>query len=473
MKFKILLFSASQLILALSYLLGATLSGKGFSLTLADHFPQNFLLWVIFLITGILFGKFHIKKMVRIRRSIRPVLYANITYVTLVSLYVVLWSQNGITTRFFYPTLLITTVGELLLAIITSYFKKAQTKGFYHEYETTTPRVVEEPTTKPVTEKPSPDVDVDEDSPCFTTIDKQLIRTSELEKAGKGARQYLKQHVPMDDSTLVVSVNCRLEILTLPTGEVNTIVNLQRVNDHRYVNKFLEAVNAKLERGDLYVGVAETKEMRKKRFFKRYSAPVGFVLYTIDFFCSRVAPKLPVLKRLYFCCTSGKNRVMSRAEILGRLYSCGFEVLNESSAHDRLFFTARKIREPYFDMNPTYGPLIRLRRVGKNGRQIGVYKFRTMHPYAEYLQPYIHKKNNLQKGGKFSNDFRISTTGKIMRKLWIDELPMLVNWLKGELKLVGVRPLSEHYFNLYKPELRKKRTRHKPGLVPPIMPTCR
>jgi lipopolysaccharide/colanic/teichoic acid biosynthesis glycosyltransferase len=91
-----------------------------------------------------------------------------------------------------------------------------------------------------------------------------------------------------------------------------------------------------------------------------------------------------------------------------------------------------------------------------------------MHAYSEYLQAYVFQLNNLQEGGKFSNDFRVTTLGRIFRKLWIDELPMLINLLRGDLKVVGVRPLSQHYFNLYSRELQEKRIKYKPGLVPPF-----
>ena len=90
-----------------------------------------------------------------------------------------------------------------------------------------------------------------------------------------------------------------------------------------------------------------------------------------------------------------------------------------------------------------------------------------MHPYSEYLQDFIYEKFNLQDGGKFKNDFRITYWGRFLRKLWIDELPMFYNLLKGDLKLVGPRPLSLHYFNLYNEELRKRRLKCKPGLIPP------
>jgi lipopolysaccharide/colanic/teichoic acid biosynthesis glycosyltransferase len=58
--------------------------------------------------------------------------------------------------------------------------------------------------------------------------------------------------------------------------------------------------------------------------------------------------------------------------------------------------------------------------------------------------------------------------GKFMRKFWLDELPMIINLLKGEMKLVGVRPLSAHYFSLYNKELQEKRVKFKPGLLPPF-----
>ena len=52
--------------------------------------------------------------------------------------------------------------------------------------------------------------------------------------------------------------------------------------------------------------------------------------------------------------------------------------------------------------------------------------------------------------------------------MWIDELPMLYNWLRGDLKIVGVRPLSGHFLSLYDEETRQLRLRTKPGLIPPF-----
>jgi len=55
-----------------------------------------------------------------------------------------------------------------------------------------------------------------------------------------------------------------------------------------------------------------------------------------------------------------------------------------------------------------------------------------------------------------------------MRRMWLDELPMLINLIRGDIKIVGVRPLSKHYYSLYTQELQEKRIDSKPGLLPPF-----
>jgi len=153
---------------------------------------------------------------------------------------------------------------------------------------------------------------------------------------------------------------------------------------------------------------------------------------------------------------------------MGRLYCAGFEVIKESKVNGLCFVFAKRMKLPEPVIKRVYGPFIKLRRMGKDGKMFDVYKMRTMYPYSEYLQSYIYEKNNLKEGGKFNRDIRINTLGRFMRKYWIDELPMIYNWLRGEMKLVGVRPLSQHYFNLYSKELQDKRIKFKPGLMPPF-----
>jgi lipopolysaccharide/colanic/teichoic acid biosynthesis glycosyltransferase len=91
-----------------------------------------------------------------------------------------------------------------------------------------------------------------------------------------------------------------------------------------------------------------------------------------------------------------------------------------------------------------------------------------MFPYSEYIQEYVFLRKQLDETGKIRDDFRITPFGKFLRKYWIDELPGLWNWIRGDMKLVGIRPLSRHFYSLYTPELQQKRIQVKPGLIPPF-----
>ncbi len=245
------------------------------------------------------------------------------------------------------------------------------------------------------------------------------------------------------------------------------LINVHRVNDIRRVNKFFEHVNSSLQNGQYFMITMETKNARKERLLKKFPGAIGYPYYTLDFILKRIFPKWKVTRRLYFAITKGRNRVMSITEVLGRLVCCGFEIVDYKRIGGRTFVITRKVAEPVYDMQPTYGALIKLRRVGLNGEVFRVFKLRTMHPYSEYLQGFIFEKNKLEEGGKFRNDFRMTTWGITFRKYWIDEVPMFINFFRGEMKLVGVRPLSEQYFNLYPEDLQKMRIKVKSGLLPP------
>ena len=179
-------------------------------------------------------------------------------------------------------------------------------------------------------------------------------------------------------------------------------------------------------------------------------------------------PKLRITTGLYNFLTRGSNAVISRAEALGRLSKAGFRIRQESFIGNQLCIEARKYDDPVKQNPGRYGAIIALPRIGKNGEVFKVYKLRTMHPYSEYIQDYIYKLHDLKEGGKFRNDFRITSWGAVCRKIWLDEFPMLINFFRGDMKLVGIRPLSKHYFELYKKEVQERRIKYKPGLIPPF-----
>lgn len=91
------------------------------------------------------------------------------------------------------------------------------------------------------------------------------------------------------------------------------------------------------------------------------------------------------------------------------------------------------------------------RRVGKKGRIIYIHKFRSMVEEAEDVERWLNKKQLSQYYSeyKIDDDPRVTKFGKFLRRTGIDELPQLVNILKGELSLVGPRPIQESELEFY------------------------
>lgn len=234
------------------------------------------------------------------------------------------------------------------------------------------------------------------------------------------------------------------------------------------LNKFLYTANELMDNGTYLCCHSMTAALRRQMLKQKHLWGVRNVVIGADYLWNRVLPKLRLTSDLYYRMTHGKSRTFTRVEILGRLYRAGFEVIDEQFRYGEFFVVAHKIQSPVNDTPPLGSPIIHLRRKGKDGKEIVVHKFRTMYNYSEYIQPYVYQYQHLQRGGKFKDDYRVNSLGRLLRRTWLDELPMLWNILRGEMKLVGVRPLSKQYFNLYTPEMQELRTRTKPGMLPPF-----
>ena len=245
------------------------------------------------------------------------------------------------------------------------------------------------------------------------------------------------------------------------------LLNLHKTNDFRRVNQYLIEVNKKLKTDGVFISGFETIEQRKRRIYQKYPYVFSKIFYLFDFMYKRAWPKLPILKKIYFAISKGYNRIISLAECLGRLYFCGFEVINLYEIDNLTYFIAKKTKNPSTDKSPSYGPIFKQRRIGKDGNSFFSYKLRTMYPYSEYIHKYIYDKYKLNKRGKISKDFRITSWGHFLRKYYLDEIPGIINFLKREMKLVGIRPLSEIFFHIYPEDLKKARVLYKPGLIPP------
>lgn len=105
------------------------------------------------------------------------------------------------------------------------------------------------------------------------------------------------------------------------------------------------------------------------------------------------------------------------------------------------------------------------KRVGLNRKEFNIYKFRSMVSNAEDLRKNLEEKNEMSGPMfKMKNDPRITKVGKFIRKTSIDELPQLINVLKGDMSLVGPRPSLPSEVLNFEPWM-LKRLEIKPGLT--------
>ena len=112
------------------------------------------------------------------------------------------------------------------------------------------------------------------------------------------------------------------------------------------------------------------------------------------------------------------------------------------------------------------GPVIfRQVRVGKGGKPFVFYKFRSMQMGAEGMKESLKHLNVAEDPVfKIKDDPRVTRLGRFLRRSTLDELPQLINVLKGEMSLVGPRPPLPEEVAVYTP-LQKKRLDVKPGLT--------
>jgi len=113
------------------------------------------------------------------------------------------------------------------------------------------------------------------------------------------------------------------------------------------------------------------------------------------------------------------------------------------------------------------GPILfRQQRSGLNGQPFTIYKFRSMVTNAEQLKAELEAMNEMTGPVfKLSGDPRITPIGKLLRKFSIDELPQLFNVLKGEMSLVGPRPLPVDEVRRFNDLAHRRRLSVKPGLT--------
>lgn len=115
--------------------------------------------------------------------------------------------------------------------------------------------------------------------------------------------------------------------------------------------------------------------------------------------------------------------------------------------------------------DPKGGVIFSQQRIGKNGKPFKMYKFRTMCVDAEdRLEEIAHLNEKSGPVFKIKNDPRILKSGKVLRKLSLDELPQFWNVLKGDISIVGPRPALPKEVSTYN-DYQRQRLLIKPGIT--------
>lgn len=113
------------------------------------------------------------------------------------------------------------------------------------------------------------------------------------------------------------------------------------------------------------------------------------------------------------------------------------------------------------------GPVIFAhKRIGKNGKKFNMYKFRSMYENAEEMIENFseEQKREYQENFKLENDPRITKMGSFLRETSLDELPQIINIIKGDLSIVGPRPIVDEELEKYG-ENKEKFLSITPGLT--------
>ena len=465
-KFRAITLLSDIIILVLSFLIVASFKPSGLKSYFSSHGIFFIFFVLIWMLVSLLNGKMHRGRIINFSTVFGKVLSSNLISLALVTLIMYIFRDYEYSRTVVLGTALVATFFELLLGFSYVAYKRAKSQD-PDEF-----RSIRKPSEYELVGNMNGNTNGGSNGSnegIKASVNPEIIEAIESEAGPEIAEAIIKMTgSKLTDKTVVLSTTTRFNISNLPEKKYKYLINLRKINDIKNLDYFIETVNWKLDTGGYFFCCVETKDQRKKRLLKKYPPVINYTFYLFDFIFKRVIPKLKFTRNFYFYLGGGRSAVISRAEALGRLGRGGFKIKQEFFIGHQLCIEAMKISDPLPKNGTFYGPIITLSRIGLGGEMIKVYKLRTMHPYSEYIQDYVYTLYDLQDGGKFKNDFRITSWGSVCRKIWLDEFPTFINMAKGNMKLVGVRPLSRHYFDLYQEEVRQRRIKYKPGLIPPF-----
>jgi exopolysaccharide biosynthesis polyprenyl glycosylphosphotransferase len=149
---------------------------------------------------------------------------------------------------------------------------------------------------------------------------------------------------------------------------------------------------------------------------------------------------------------NAKSRMTPSKQLIKRLIDLAVIVLSAPIAVPLMIIVAITIK-----LDSTGPVLFPHRRVGKDGREFTLYKFRSMCDGADQMRDDLIRQTGADpKRPKWENDPRVTRVGKWIRRMSIDELPQMINILRGEMSVVGPRPPTPDEVKHYEPWQRQR-----------------
>ena len=314
-------------------------------------------------------------------------------------------------------------------------------------------------------------------------VDKETVLRKIHSNLEKSFLDFIKNHLPDFQGgvgeVLILDDITTIDNSSLPDS-IGLLIGHTRINDVLRLNQYLQFCIEHISMGGYFVIRYLPLDNFAKKLKRRYKGLLYWLVFIFHFIWYRAIPKIPFLEKLYFTpvlswldkihlsVVKKRNRALAKAEVWGRLSFWGMKVLAESKGEDELYIIAQRVSQPVQNKIPSFYMIAALEKVGLDGEIIRTHKIRTMFPFSEFLQKRIFEDHGLAATGKFADDFRLTEYGRFLRKYWLDELPQIFDWLRGDVKLVGMRATSPHFLGLYPKKLYDLYIQIKPGLIPPI-----
>jgi exopolysaccharide biosynthesis polyprenyl glycosylphosphotransferase len=243
--------------------------------------------------------------------------------------------------------------------------------------------------------------------------------------------------------------------LRVTKGNLGEVINLPRIMEENSVSEVI-ITDEKIDKKTLIAILDYCAANRVNIWFPPNYMPIISVKLYIDHFCG-----LPMIR----LCTQKNIRLFSKLK-----YSLDAFATLPIFLIQLPVFMAIAIAVKFTSSGPVF---YKATAIGKSGRAFSMFKFRSMQQNSDssihkqyvtkLIKGQIKNEDGNRKVLKLTNDNRITPIGKIIRKYSLDELPQLINVLKGDMSLIGPRPCLPYEYEAYE-EWHKKRVAVRPGI---------